>query len=44
MLDADLNTIEDEGEAEERSSIYEERCIIDPNKMKLQEQTIKMLY
>ena len=44
MLDADLNTIEDEGEIEDQSSIHEGRCIIDPHGMKLNEETIKMLY
>jgi len=45
IMDADLNTIQDEGELEEASSIKSDyRCVIDPNKMKLVEQTIRMLY
>lgn len=45
MMDADLKTIQDEGELEELSSVKSSgRCIVDPNKMRLQEQTIKMLY
>ena len=43
MFDAELNTIKDEGENEDQSSVHEDRLIIDPNRMKLVEQTIKML-
>eukprot|EP00344_Euplotes_crassus_P007911 CAMPEP_0197009520 /NCGR_PEP_ID=MMETSP1380-20130617/50517_1 /TAXON_ID=5936 /ORGANISM="Euplotes crassus, Strain CT5" /LENGTH=278 /DNA_ID=CAMNT_0042430839 /DNA_START=275 /DNA_END=1112 /DNA_ORIENTATION=- len=44
MMDADLNTIKDEGELEEASSIKSiPRCVVDPNKMRLVEQTIRML-
>lgn len=42
MMDADLNTVLDEGDAENGSQ-YSERMIINPQKMKLVEQTIRML-
>ena len=42
-FDSELNTILDEGEKEDQSSVHDERLIIDPNRMKLVEQTIKML-
>ena len=39
----ELAPIKDEGENEEQSLNHEERLIIDPKRMKLVEQTIKML-
>mmetsp|Transcript_8301 Transcript_8301/g.7350 ORF Transcript_8301/g.7350 Transcript_8301/m.7350 type:complete len:159 (-) Transcript_8301:23-499(-) len=45
MMDAELNTIKDEAELEDMSSVKSNRrCIINPNKMKLAEQTIRMLF
>jgi hypothetical protein len=44
-MDGELNTIQDEGELEEVKSVKSPgMCIVDPNLMRLQEQTIKMLY
>jgi len=43
IMDAELNTVYDEGEAEEGSQVSE-RLIFKPQHMKLVEQTIKMLY
>lgn len=44
MFDAELNTIQDEEDAEDLSSVCDDRLIIDPNKIRLVEQTIRMLY
>ena len=45
MMDGELNTIKDEAEKEELSSVTSSgRCIINPNKIRLAEQTIKMFY